>query len=297
MTALPPICTVIPCYNREDTVAEAVRSVLDQEYDGDHRVICVDDRSTDRTMDRLHAIDDPRLTVVTSTRPNGPSGARNHGVALCDTPWVAFQDSDDIWLPGRLSRTVLAALEMEGAVASYCAMVVKEDAGPDTPVQARYPRPGTAPLSGDILPALAMTSFISTQMLTLRRDAFEAVGGFDEDLPVLVDWELMLRVAQIGPVAHVDETLVVQRMSPNSVTHSSPRRLKSQERILEKHRDLLGRYPEALAHHHHRIAGAHRRFGQFADGKPHAWAAAKAFPWRSKHLLHALYLQARVALG
>lgn len=296
MSDLPPICTIIPCYNREDTVAAAVRSVLEQEYPAEHRVICVDDGSSDRTLEVLHSLGDPRLTITSNTGKNGPSGARNHGAALADTPWIAFQDSDDLWLPNRLARQMPQILS-DGAVAGYCAMVIKEDTDPQTPVQDRFPRPGTAPLAGDILPSLTMGSFISTQMLILRRDIFEQVGGFDADLPALVDWELMLRVAQTGPVDYLDEELVIQRMSPNSITRSSKKRLAAQEYILAKHQALFARYPAALAQHHHRIAGAHRMVGQFQEAAPHAWAAARSAPGRVKYLLNALYLQTRRITG
>lgn len=289
------VSVIIPCHNREDTVAEAVQSVLDQDWP-DLEVIAVDDHSADATVAILNGIHDPRLRVAENTGTPGVSVTRNHGVRLSDAPWVAFQDSDDVWLPGKLAKQ-MARLEGSDCVAAYCGMLVKADTNPQTPVQKRYPDPKIAPLDGDILPSLVRGSYLSTQMLVIRRDVFDRVGGFDEGLQALVDWELMLRVAQEGPVAFVDEDLVVQRMSENSITRSSRKRLDAQATILCKHAALLARYPGVTAYHHHRLAGAYKLAGEFAPATTHAFAAWRADPTRLKYALNVLYLQGRRLAG
>lgn len=291
MSAAPRVSVIIPCHNREDTILDAVQSVLDQDF-RDLDVICIDDASTDRTMEVLATIKDPRLRWADNTGPRGPSAARNCGVALSDADWIAFQDSDDIWLPGKLSAQ-MSRLEDSDFVAAYCGMLIKEDAHPDTPVQGRIPDRTITPLEGDILPSLTRQSYISTQMLVIRRNVFDAVGGFDEDLLALVDWELMLRVAGQGPVAFVDEDLVVQRMSGNSITNSSRKRLGAQEYVLEKHSDLLAQYPEALAGHHHRLAGGYRLFADWRPAARHATLARRAAPCNLRHWAYAAYLRSR----
>lgn len=284
----PHVTVVIPCHNREDTVSEAVFSVLEQDYPS-FDVVAVDDSSTDRTVEILQGIDDPRLSIAFNSGPRGPSATRNHGAAQSSAPWIAFQDSDDIWLPGKLRKQMERVAESD-YVAVYCGMIIKEDGRPATPVQDRIPGPEITTLDGDILPSLVKNSFISTQMVAIRRDVFDTVGGFDEALPALVDWELMLRVAQQGPVAFVDEDLVVQRMSPNSITRSSKKRLGAQEYVLNKHETLLSAYPEALGHHHHRIAGAHRMFGNISEAAKNAKAAWRAQPMNMKYLANVAYL-------
>lgn len=287
----PKVSVVIPCHNREDTVTEAVQSVLDQDFT-DFEIVAVDDASTDTTLEVLRRIDDPRLRVGINSGPRGPSAARNHGVAMTRAPWVAFQDSDDIWMSDKLRRQ-MARLEGSDFVAAYCGMLVKADARPETRVQARFPGPDIDPLEGDILPSLTNGSYISTQMLIVRRDVFEAVGGFDEDLTALVDWELMLRVASKGPVAFVNADLVVQRMSDNSITRSSRKRLAAQEYVLAKHAALLARYPPALARYHHRLAGGYRMFADWPAAARHAVLALRAAPCNPRYLANAAYLCGR----
>lgn len=296
MSDTPQVCVVIPCYNREDTVVEAVQSVLDQDYPGLEKVIAVDDASTDGTVAQLQTISDPRLVITTNTHERGASGARNHGAALSTAPWIAFQDSDDLWLPGKLAKQ-MARVSDGASVAVYCGMAVKADTAPETPVSKRYPSRDITPLEGDILPSLVRNSYISTQMLVVRRDVFDRLGGFDESFRALVDWELMLRVAQEGPVAFVDEDLVVQRMTGNSITRSSEKRLESQRRIAEKHHDLLARYPGVLAYHYHRIAGAERIFGRYDVAAKAAAKACKHAPGNLKYILNATFLGLRARLG
>ena len=288
------VSVIVPCFNRADLVTEAIRSVLDQSW-RDLEVIAIDDGSTDDSWAVMNEISDPRLRCLRNMG-KGVSSARNYGVANSSASWVAFQDSDDVWLPDKLERQ-MARLSGSDFVAAYCGMLVKEDTGPKTLVHRRYPDPDISPLQGDILPSLSRGSYLSTQMLVIRRDVFDAVGGFDEELEALVDWDLMLCVAQHGPVAFVDEDLVIQRMSLNSITHSSHKRLLAQERILDKHAALLSRFQGVLAHHHHRLAGAHRRSHTFAEAAEHAGKALRNAPFNLRYALNFLYLRGRALLA
>ncbi len=301
----PKVAVVIPCYNRETSVRAAVESVLAQGYPA-LEVIAVDDHSTDGTRAALEAIADPRLRVVANPGPRGVSAARNHGVRETDAAVIAFQDSDDLWRPGKLAAQMACLAADPARVAVYCGMVVTDDAAPPGAPVLRYPGPGIAPREGDILPSLVRGSFISTQTLLLRRAAFDAAGGFDEALPALVDWDLMLRVAPLGRVGFVDADLVEQRMSGNSITRARDKRLAAQERILVKHADLLAGFPAARAHHHYRLAGAWRRAGDMRRAGDHAAAARRLVPALSRTGLSrtglrygamALWLQGRRAFG
>lgn len=283
MKNIPRVSVIIPTYNREDTIAEAAMSVLEQSFQ-DLELVIVDDHSSDATLQKVFELNDPRI-VVSENPKKGVSSARNHGVDISrPSQWIAFHDSDDVWLPTKLERQ-LARLEGSDFVAAYCGMVVKTDVSPDSPIQKRYPNEKNVPLEGNILPSLLKNSFISTQMLVVRRDIFAEVGGFDEKLNALVDWELMIRVAQRGPVAFVDEDLVVQRMSPNSITNSRGKRTIAQEYIFQKHKDLLSKYPDIAAWHHHRLAGAYRIQGDLETAAVHARKALKTKPYSLRYFM------------
>lgn len=287
--SLPHVTVVVPCYNREFEVMAAINSVLAQDYPS-FDVVAVDDSSTDATWDVLAEIDAPNFRALRNARGKGVSGARNTGADASEAAWIAYQDSDDLWKPGKL-RAQMEALG-PGDVAVYCAMEIREG---ETRV-GRVPKASDTHLSGDILPGLTNNSFISTQTVIIRRDVLEEVGGFDEDLHALVDWELMLRVAQKGTVAFVDEELVIQIMSGNSITRSTEKRLGAQEYVLDKHLSLFRRYPQALARFHHRIAGGHRQFGRPRAAARHAGRALSAAPMQPKYWGALIYTLMRVLL-
>src|SRR5262245_19058531 len=98
-----PRCTIIlPTHNRAATLPRAIASVTAQN-EPDFELIIVDDRSTDNTRAYLETLDDPRIRVVHLERNQGPSAARNIGIDMAAAPVLAFLDSDDIYLEGRLS--------------------------------------------------------------------------------------------------------------------------------------------------------------------------------------------------
>jgi GT2 family glycosyltransferase len=290
----PPISVVIPAYNRVATIRAAIDSVLRQSR-RDFELLVVDDGSTDGTPEAVRAIDDPRLRLIATPRNMGAGAARNLGICEARGTWIAFQDSDDEWLPLKLEKQ-MARLEAPGAgyVAAYCGMLVlgrpegaREGASGDAAarINLRYipdpaiPRDRT---EGAILPELLRTSLISTQMLIARRDHLLAIGGFDETLPILIDWECALRLAPRGPIAFVDEPLVLQRYSPNSLTLDVAKRQATRMRIVERHRALFDGAPRALAHQYYKDAHALRLRGDFAAARASLARSCRLDPRRAR---------------
>ncbi len=273
----PKVSVVIAAFNREDTIVPAMTSVLDQDY-RDLELLVVDDGSTDGTVAAAYSVSDPRVSVLLQDGNTGVSAARNRGIAAAKGAWVAFQDSDDLWKPGKLRKQMQV---LEGSdqsyVAGYCAMEIE---GRDPP--EIVPNPAIRGLAGDILPSLVETSFISTQTLIVRKDILQLESGFDPEQLALVDWELMLRVSGRGAVAYIDEPLVIQRFSGNSITRSSRRRADARARLALKHRDLFSRFPGTLARHFHAVSGAYRQVGDFGRALEFNHHARKADPtsWR-----------------
>ena len=287
----PRVSVVIPAYNRAATIEAAVRSVLDQSF-ADFEAIVVDDGSTDGTLRMLDAIEDPRLRILCQETNRGVSAARNLGISAARAPWVAFQDSDDLWRADKLARQMarLEFYEREAVafpVAIYCGMEIEERGG-----SSYVPRRNLSHRDGDVLLELVRRSFISTQTLIVRRDILQDVGGFDEDLRALVDWDLMLRVAQRGPVALVDEPLVRQRFSDNSITHDPLRRVEARRHLVAKHADLIDRFPGAMAEHHYQLSGGFRRCGDLERAARHMSEARRRAPWKPRWWLAALWLRA-----
>jgi len=240
---MPLVSVVLPTKNRARTVGAAARSVLGQTHSR-LELIVVDDGSTDDTRTVLEALGDGRLRLLALPESRGASGARNVGIEAARGDWIAFQDSDDRWMPDKLRRQVECALAHPGCIAVYTSYWRNDG----TVREVRpCPEPG---LDGDVLPRLARGNFITTQTLMVRADVVRSLGGFDGNLLALNDWDFVLRLAPHGPVHWVPEPLVDYRLQSDSLTASTDRFIRSYLHILDKHRDIL--MPDARAEAWHR---------------------------------------------
>ena len=242
-------------------------------------------RATDGTLAAARAVTDPRLRVIAAPRNLGAAGARNLGVAEARGTWIAFQDSDDEWLPEKLARQMarLATPAPGGAEwgGCYCGLLTVGalNARPGERTRLRYvPDPSVRPAEGDILEPLLVRNMISTQTLVVRRDIFLALGRFDEETTPIEDWDFAVRLAARGPIAFVDEPLVHQRFSPNSITRWAERRRESQQRLVTKNMALFAGRPHLLAQQYYILAGDSRKAGDLAAARHYLALARKAHP-------------------
>ena len=289
----PRVSVVIPAWNRVGSIRMAVESVLRQTFT-DFELLVVDDGSTDGTIDALSDITDPRLRCLANPHNMGPSAARNTGIRAALGDWVAFQDSDDEWLPRKLEMQ-MARLAKAGpeVIACYTGMGIVGLPGVDRDRRTtlRYiPGPKEPKVEGALREALLARSFISTQMLMARRSALLDIGGFDAALPALEDWDCVIRLSEHGTFAFVDAPLVLQYFSDNSLTHSNAKRLQARTLILQKHQAALSAYPQVLAGHHVAIAGEQRRLGDIAGARVSIAAARRLCPGSAGIWLRSMWL-------
>ena len=222
------VSVVIPTFNRAATLGRAIESVLLQDY-SNIELIIVDDGSTDRTRDVVSAFGDERIKLIIHDRNKGVGAARNTGIEAASAAIVAFQDSDDEWLQGKLS-TQVRALEDAGAacVLVYCTKIVY---GRDEHYRRGrrravcMPGPEETQLSGDLREFLWRNHVISTQTMLVRTDALRRIGGFDTRLYNSEEWDLAIRLSELGPFAFVDEPLVnnyIQKDSISTLSRKAP---------------------------------------------------------------------------
>jgi glycosyltransferase involved in cell wall biosynthesis len=199
---VPQVSVIIPTYNRAALVAAAVASVKAQTY-RDFEIIVVDDGGDDGTFATLTAAGD--LRVLRQARRRGVAAARNLGVSAARGEWLAFLDSDDLWLPAKLARQIFL---LEG---QPDLLICQTD---ETWVRrgVRVNKPlGHRKVAGRIfLPSLERC-MISPSAVILKRRLFEDHGGFDETLAAAEDYDLWLRLTWRYEVGLVDEPLVIKR--------------------------------------------------------------------------------------
>jgi glycosyltransferase involved in cell wall biosynthesis len=204
-TADPPLVTVvIPTWNRLPLLRHAVASVVAQTHPA-WELVVVDDGSTDGTAEWVRSLCDPRIRVVEVPRWAHVGRLRNEGVCVGSGALVAFLDSDDAWLPGKL-ETQVAAMRAASVRWCYGRYEVMDTEGHLAPRRAGE----FIALSGAIARDLAADRadvFIGT--LLVDRALFDEVGGFSEDPRVQrrQDWELHLRLAMRADVLAIDQTL------------------------------------------------------------------------------------------
>jgi len=207
----PRFSVIIPAFNCERFIFETVQSVLEQRYPA-AEIIIVDDGSTDKTKQVLDRISSS-LPLRYHYQPNqGPSGARNCGAALAKGEWIAFLDQDDLWQPEKLLIQAQHVRSHPEAAILWCDYEYIDEAG-----GTRKPLKRTDPLS-----SLMLNSFISPipSTVIIRKDAFDAVGGFNSTLRGYEDWELFMRLASQFPVYFIDQILVKYRCHPKQLSRN-----------------------------------------------------------------------------
>jgi Glycosyl transferase family 2 len=231
MTGAPEVTVVIPTRNRWPLLAKtALPAALGQE-DVDHEVVVVDDGSSDETPARLAELADERVRVARHDERRGVAQARNTGIASARGEWVAFLDDDDIWAPRKLRMQVDAA-RSRGAGFAYGGSVWVDE-------RKRFlygheaPDPRT--LRKQLLRRNVMWSGCSN--VIVRTDLVQRVGGFDETLFQLADWDLWLRLAREAEAACCRGVVVGYTRHPENMLLVDPVDVfREFEYLVEKHR-------------------------------------------------------------
>ncbi len=206
------VSIIIPTYNRAATIGAAVQSSLSQTY-RNIEVIVVDDGSNDSTHGVLGEFG-ARIRVIKQANA-GPSAARNHGVRESCGEIVSFLDSDDIWLPDKIERQVklmtaigesMCCCVCNAEVRGLCGELVGDSFGiaglkVDT-AEGEWLNPSEV---------LATSFLLFNQVVAVRREAFQSVGGFNEGLRILEDYELALKLSSIGTWGVIKDPLVVKK--------------------------------------------------------------------------------------
>jgi O-antigen biosynthesis protein len=256
----PLISAIVPVYNACRTsprfLRDALSSVCGQTY-RNIELIVVDDGSTDATAEICEEFLRAQNTLPIRylwKENGGQSSARNLGVARCHGEWVSFLDQDDIWFPDKLERVV--ALLRAGVDVVYSdADTIDEHnqtllTGIHRNHRCGWPHPKTS--LDDIL---LKDIFVMPGLMTVRRDLFLRVGGFDESLSGYEDDDLFLRLYLSGRIVYLPEATLKWRMHEENYSQSS-RMVKSRLNYWKKLRDT---YAEGGVNRY-RAAEISRRF-------------------------------------
>ena len=220
------ISTIIPAYNAAKFVREAVDSALAQSG-VENEVIVVDDGSTDETPEILRSYGD--AIRVLRQNNGGHVNARNNGTNLAQGEWLAFLDADDVWKADKLAKQLALAVSDIGMV--YTDRENFGDVG-------RVNQTASAACSlyeGDLFEPLLSGNFVTVASVIMRKDWFERLGGFNEQLLVCEDWDMWLRFAAEGGHARVvREPLTRYRWHSSSMTNNQTRMCEGRLKVVER---------------------------------------------------------------
>src|SRR5688572_1322151 len=207
MSETPWLSVIMPTYNGETFLKEALESLVAQKDDG-LEVVAVDDGSTDRTVEILRAYSDRlRINILQREHVGNWVVGTNLGLESANGHYASLLHQDDIWMPGRL-RHVRAAL----AAAAKTALLVHPIwfIGPDGRRAGswRCPLPAGRPLRPQtVIPRLLVQDFIPVLGTVFPRAVAIDAGSMDTGLWYTADWDLWLRLAARGPTWHMDKRL------------------------------------------------------------------------------------------
>ena len=226
-----PVSVIISAYNSERFIADAIRTVHGQSA-RPREIIVVDDGSQDRTPEIATALG----ATVLKQGNAGSSAARNAGTRAASAPWVAYLDVDDLWTPEKLDLQWQALQAAPGAGFSFCEYATFDESGVIIPdylasnaeyagVQGRLVGPSMVYASRERLAQqLMLANFMLPSSLVVRRDLILEIGGFDETLRRVEDYDLFLRLLAVADAIVVERRALFYRehsASKSAAWHAS----------------------------------------------------------------------------
>jgi glycosyltransferase involved in cell wall biosynthesis len=197
---------IIPTYNRLPFLKSAINSVFCQTYRR-FQLIIADDGSTDGTGDNVQSLNnsDENLRYLRLPHCGMPGKVRNAGARLATGDFLAFLDSDDLWKPEKLARQIAFFEEHPDMMICHTREIWQRGEKIVSQAGQKHRR------SGYIFADALKKCIIGPSTVMMRRELFEELGGFREDLEIAEDYELWLRITAKYPVGYIDEPLVIKR--------------------------------------------------------------------------------------
>lgn len=234
------ISVVIPVHNRAHTIKRCINSILNQSSPV-YEIILADDASTDNLAEVVTEISSSKIRIVKHTTNKGAQAARNTGIKAAKGNWIAFQDSDDEWLPNKIEKQLETIQKEEtpyilihsNAFKKYCDGKKEE-----------YILPLTEGKAYKAL--LRRPSPVFPSMLT-SKIALQEIGFLDEKVPTHQEWDTSIKLAKICKLIHIQTPLVIWNINETevSISRNIPNRIKGYEYVFKKHINSIKEFENA----------------------------------------------------
>lgn len=271
------VSVIIPTYNRARMLKEAIESVLKQTFT-DFELIVVNDHSTDNTEAVIQKFDDQRIRYLAHpekhTGDEGAAQARNTGISVAQSRYVAFLDDDDFWLPQKLEFQVKKLNDTSAKIGAVYTAYYKVDEN-DRIIDKVIPQSNVSNFR-----SLLIRNWIgTTSTVMVKKSCLNDIGIFDPHLPSCQDWDLWLRIARKYRIVPIRKPLVKMRIHQGE---KGKTRISKNLKSAIKGRTLLhNKYKESLKNQdRHSRAAYHFEEGRFFAYHLQLRKARKQF-WKS----------------
>lgn len=258
------VSVIVPVYGVEQYIAQTVQSVLDQTYEN-FELILIDDESPDRSIEICQQFTDPRIKIV-HQQNRGLAGARNTGIRHAEGDYLAFLDSDDLWLPEKLEKHVEHLENSPKVGVSYCRSAFIDEEGNPLGI---YQTPKLTDITlGQVL---CRNPISNGSVPVMRREVLEEIKFqdnihgtvedfyFDDRFRESEDIECWFRIAILTDwqMEGIPESLTLYRVNSGGLSANLPRKQESWERVIEKTRSYA---PEVVAQWENPARAYHLRY-------------------------------------
>ncbi len=249
--APPAVSVVIATHDGRGSLTNAIRSILEQRYEGPLECVVVFDQEDPYEID-IDIQEGRILRLLANKGTPGAAGARNFGASVCSGAWLGFCDDDDEWLPDKTDLQLRAMRDSDGLRVATCGIQIWHDGREFSPVL-----PSDQITAEDLLGSRSMAVHLSS--LFMERNVFTAsVGGFDEAIPGSYgeDYDWLLRAVQLGPLRAIRRPLVRVRWGSSRFADRWATIIAGVTYLLDKHPELQ-QAPRNVARMQGRVAFAH----------------------------------------
>jgi len=228
---LPPrVSIIMPAFNAAETIAVSIESVLGQTFDN-WELLVINDGSTDHTLDVIRQFDDDRIRVL-SKKNEGVAAARNTGLRQANGEFVAFLDSDDLWLAPKLEKQI-ALFDRYGGELGL--VYTKYRGFTADSVQSFSIDVDTSIGYDNDYHRLLIMDYVPTLTVMIRASLISDIGYFREDLRAAEDWDYWIRIAESFDLKRVNEVMALYRISPNSLSSNQEKQLSEEWKVISSH--------------------------------------------------------------
>jgi glycosyltransferase involved in cell wall biosynthesis len=227
------VSVLMPVFNRETIVKHAIKSVLNQTYQN-FEFIIIDDGSSDKSVEQISSITDPRITLIKQEKNQGKSAALNTGLKIANGDWIAYIDSDNTWHK-RYLASMIGSIQSENSIDAIYSGQLLFKGNSKEPYAIRF-----CPFNKNLL---LNRNYIDHNSFMHHKDILKRVGYYDKTLKRTLDYEFILRVVKQGVVVSAPLLLtnyyydaVNNSITNNHTLNSDVKkvRLKAQEMLLDK---------------------------------------------------------------